>query len=112
MKRKSYKEYKKIWLGDSDIAALIMAGYSKEDGGLKVQPLHFEEDGQYMAYLVENEYAEEVEIGSHYQKVATFNSWLRIYDDDGLGGEFYGQEINVFRAGMRGCIIQTVGNTI
>ena len=87
-------------IGDSDIAALIMVGCNEE--GLKSQPLNFGEDGDYSAYIVDKT----AEIGSHYKKVAEFSDWLKIYDDDGLCCKFSGGKINVFRAGLRGCIIQ------
>ena len=32
----------------------------------------------------------DVEIGSHYEKVAAFKGWLRIYDDDGKTGVIRG----------------------
>ena len=101
---KSYKEFEQICIGGSDIATLILVGRYQEDG-LKTQPLHFGEDGIYRAYLV---YGSDVEIGSHYKKVATFNHWLKIYDDDEKTYEITAKEINIYRAGVFGCIIQII----
>lgn len=65
----------------------------------------FGEDGSYRAYMVTGA---DVEIGSHYEKVAAFKGWLRIYDDDGKTFEKSAAEINVYRSGDFGCIIQTL----
>jgi hypothetical protein len=66
--------------------------------------LDFGEDGVYGAYIID----ENTEIGSHYSKVATFNDWLKIYDDDELTYKVYAEEINIYRAGDFGCIIQVI----
>ena len=82
---KSYKDFEKEFIGDSDIATLIMLGYdSKEKDGLLLKKLNFGEDGNYRAYIVEGQ----AEIGSHYELVAEFDV------------------IKVFRAKEFGCIIQ------
>lgn len=61
---KSYKDFEKEFIGDSDIATLIMLGYdSKEKDGLLLKKLNFGEDGNYRAYIVEGQ----AEIGSHYE---------------------------------------------
>lgn len=100
---KAYKEYEKTIIGESAIATLILVGIEKENG-LKLSSLNFGEDGVYKAYIVD----ETAEIGSHYNKVATFNNWLRIYDDYGLTNEIKGKEIIIYRAGQMGCIIQLI----
>lgn len=97
---KKYKDYPKEYIGTSDIAALILVGC--EECGLKLRELHFGIDESYQAYIVD---ADEVEIGDYYQKVDSFNSWLKIYDDDGLVREFRAEEITVYRAAEMGCII-------
>lgn len=97
---KSYKEYEKKYIGMSDIANLILAGFS--DNGLKLAVLHFGMDNDYYAYIVDAD----AEIGEHYTKVAEFKSWLRIYDDSFLTQEFNANKISVYRAGEMGCIIQ------
>ena len=48
---KSYKEAEKIFIGESDIAALVLVG-CKGDKGVVPEMLHFVEDGEYSAYLV------------------------------------------------------------
>lgn len=101
---KTYKDFEQVYIGGSDIAALILVGCYKEEG-LKTQTLNFGEDGSYRAYIVTDP---EAEIGNHYKKVATFNYWLKIYDDDGKTYEVRAREINIYRAGDFGCIIQVI----
>lgn len=98
---KTYKDFEKQYIGDSDIASLILAGY-KEGEGFVTMPLHFGQDGSYSAYIVEGE----AEIGSHYEKRAEFDSWLKVYDDEELVKRFEGKKIIVYRAAEMGCIIQ------
>jgi hypothetical protein len=100
---KHYKECDRRYIGGSDIAALILVG-CQNDKGLVTDVLDFGEDGVYGAYIID----ENTEIGSHYSKVATFNDWLKIYDDDELTYKVYAEEINIYRAGDFGCIIQVI----
>ncbi len=101
---KNYKEFEQRFIGNSDISTLILVGCNGEEG-LKTEQLHFGEDGSYKAYIVNSE----TEIGSHYMKVATFNHWLKIYDDEGLTYGVEAEAINIYRAGSFGCIIQIIG---
>ena len=101
---KTYKDFEKQYIGSSDIAALIMSGYRNGDG-LVAEILSFGEDNVYDAYIVTDPKAE---IGCHYSKVASFNNWLKIYDDTGLSYNVEGSEINIYRSEMYGCIIQIV----
>ena len=103
---KSYKEAEKIFIGESDIAALVLVG-CKGDKGVVPEMLHFVEDGEYSAYLVKGN---DVEIGKHYEKVATFNYWLNIYDDTKRTFSKHAKEFNIYRAGDYGCIIQMIAN--
>ena len=48
---KTYKDFEKQYIGNSDVAALIMVGY-KKGNGLVTDLLHFGEDGAYSAYIV------------------------------------------------------------
>lgn len=50
---RSYKSYESSYIGDSNIAALILAGIS--DGGLQSKVLDFGEDGRYSAYIVDED---------------------------------------------------------
>lgn len=104
---KTYKEFEKKFIGISDIALLVMVG-CRENEGLKAEPLRFGEDGCYNAYIVYQTENEEIKIESHYNKVATFNHWLKIYDDEGLIFKENAREINIYRAGQFGCIIQII----
>ena len=98
----SYKEYPKQYIGLSDIASLILVGCGED--GLVLHELHFGQDDSYHAYIVDGD----AEIGQHYHLEASFQSWLKVYDDAELVKEFDGSEINVYRSGMMGCIIQVI----
>jgi len=97
---KTYKEFEKVFIGDSDSAFLTMVG--AVDDVVSAAPLHFGQDDSYKAYIVD----EPAKIGNHYKLVATFEKWLRIYDDDEKVREFRADRINVYRAGEMGCIIE------
>lgn len=99
---KNYKNFKKQYIGSSDIASLILVGCDEK--GLSLKELHFGQDASYSAYIVEGE----AEIGSHYHKVAEFESWMKIYDDEELVKSFKGNKIIVYRAAEMGCIIQII----
>ncbi len=101
---KTYRDFEKIYVGESDIASLILVGCYKEDE-LKTQVLNFGGDGTYGAYIVTDT---DAEIGNHYKKVATFNHWLKIYDDNEKTYEVRAKEITIYRAGDFGCIIQII----
>ena len=92
---KGYKEFEKVSIGISDISALVAAHPQR------AEYICFGEDGEYSAYVCEGE----VEIGSHYKKVLSATSWLKIYDDFGLVYKAFGECIDVYRAGNFGCII-------
>ena len=100
---KNYKEYERKYIGGSDIAALVLVGC--DENGAKTQLLDFGGDNSYMAYIVD----ENAEIGAHYKEVATFNYWLKIYDDHERTFSVYAKEIKIYRAGDYGCIIQIIG---
>lgn len=100
---KDYHEYKKQYIGGSDIAALILVGIGGEDG-LVCQILDFGGDGGYDAYIVD----EDAEIGSHYELVGKYTDWLKIYDDQTLVKEFDADLIEVYRAGEFGCVIKVI----
>ncbi len=104
---KTYKDFEIKRIGSSDIASLVLVGCKRnekgESLGVFAELLHFGEDNSYKAYYV----TEPCEIPEHYTKVTSFNSWLKIYDDDGLTFNEYG-DFNIYRAGMLGCIIEKV----
>lgn len=104
---KSYKEFDKVFIGYSDIASLILAG-CRTGEGLVTEVLDFGEDGRYTAYIVERSSSEEVTIGDHYRKEFTFNSWIRIYDDEELTFHASADSINIYTAGNFGCIIELI----
>lgn len=102
---KNYKDFEKTFIGGSDIATLIMVGCRDDGGGLVTEPLRFGGDGSYYAYIVEGE---DVQIGSHYRLVATFNHWLKIYDDDERVYSDDAKEFRIYRAGDYGVILQVI----
>lgn len=101
---KTYKDFERMYIGSSDIASLVMVGYAKGKG-VSSTMLKFGKDDSYSAYIVTGE---DVTIGAHYQKVAEFKSWLKIYDDEELVRQFEAAKIIVYRAGLLGCIIQLI----
>ena len=68
-----YKDFKKVYLGNSDIASLIA---QDADG---VTEIKFGADGTYEAYEC---LGDNVQIDEHYKLVHQAKQWLRIYDDD------------------------------
>ncbi len=95
---KHYKEFKKVWLGESDIAALTIRSVDK------VYNLKFGGDGIYDAY----ECFGDVEIGEHYIKEFEGSTWLKIFDDYSLRYDMDYEEyskVDIYRAKNYGCII-------
>lgn len=96
---KTYKDFKKQYIGSSDIAGLIFRA------PCNVTQIYFGEDGLYDAY----ECFGECEIGEHYEKVFSGSTWLKIYDDSELTYSKYRpngyQLFDVYRAGSFGCVI-------
>lgn len=101
---KNYKDFKQQFIGDSDIAALVLVGYRKCEGVVPFM-LNFGKDASYHAYIVNGE---DVNIGKHYNEIIRFNEWMRIYDDCGYTTKFEGKQIIVYRAAEMGCIIQII----
>lgn len=93
---KTYKDCPKEYIGSSDIASLTLRGPRN------VGMLDFLADGSYMAYVIGNDVAR----GAAYELVFETNTWMNVYDDDGLVREFKAKEIKVYRCGTFGCIIQ------
>ena len=101
---KNYKDYEQQYIGGSDIASLILRGINT-DGELELKALKFGGDGIYWAYVVDAD----TEIPEHYTQVAEFKYWMQIYDDARKTATFRAdgdETIKVYRAAMRGCIIQ------
>ena len=100
----SYKKYKGIWLGSSDVASLTVRTIG-EDGRIKLAALDFGEDGNYSARLV----PQDAEIGAHYALDVVGLVWLDIFDDELLTFRARADEFRIYRAGVMGCIIQVAG---
>lgn len=97
---KSYKEYEVKHIGSSDVGGLVMFG-----GGVHgADFLKFGGDGSYKAYIVDDE----AKIGDHYELVASYVSWFKLYDDEDLTIKLQADIIYIYRAGDFGCIIQLV----
>lgn len=104
---KNYKEYEKEFIGYSDIATLILVGFSEstmDNSGVRTLPLKFGGDGNYYAYIVDKD----TEIPEHYDLKCVFDSWMKVYDDVELVKTFKASKIFIYRAGDMGCIIQLV----
>lgn len=93
--------YKKhvIPFGASDIASLVLRSHDK------LEELQMGIDANYSAYIID----ESVEIPSHYNLKHAFTSWLTVFDDEERVGNFYADEIRVYRAGDAGILIQLIG---
>lgn len=97
---KNYKDFNKVYLGDSDIASLTMRSV------FDVAVLRFGKDDAYDAYEC---FGDDVAIGEHYRAVFEGSTWLMIYDDHGRvynrrSPEDF-EKVTVYRAGEMGCII-------
>lgn len=101
---KSYKNFPVVYVGESDIASLIV----RSCGDDRVAVLDFGGDGAYQAYHC---IGDDVEIGEHYVPVFEGHSWLKIYDDHGLAYnenrycEAEHTKVTLYRAGGYGLII-------
>ena len=104
---KSYREFDKMTIGESDRAELVMFGPSCS-GETSATKLCFREDSLYSAYIVTGF---DVDIGAHYKPVAVYKGWLRIYDDLGISFKAEADQIEVYRAGNFGCVIKLVGGS-
>ena len=77
---KNYHEYT-MYLGESDIAALILVYFEDPEHHLKTDIIRFGGDNGYRAYLIDDTY----EIPARYtHRFTFFPSWFKIYDDSGL----------------------------
>jgi hypothetical protein len=98
----NYKDFRKVYLGTSDIARLILVGTND------CQFLDFGGDDEYSAYLI----PQNCPLASHYHEVARFNTRVSIYDDTQLRLEISrnpnvsDEVIRIYRAGDYGCAIR------
>lgn len=99
MTNKTYKDFDKIYLGESDVASLVLRTWDS------LELLKFGQDDSYDAYFVN----EEIELPTHYTLVFSATSWLKIYDDFRLTKKIYGDRIEIYRAGEMGCLIYAPG---
>ena len=113
---KSYKEYERQFIGDSDIAALIFVGTTKD--GLKANILNFGSDGRYNAYVVdeivkmtvqENTYLTSNSFRMTEQRDIFLRESVQRRKASYCSGNMRTDKIRVYRAGDFGCIIQLIG---
>ena len=93
-----YKDFKKVYLGYSDIASLVVRD------AVGVAEIKFGADGAYEAY----ECFGEVEIGEHYKLVYQAKGWLKIYDDEECNYTRHYiscRDCDIYRAGDFGIIL-------
>lgn len=102
--KKTYKDYEKIYIGESERAELTLRFFNNEKKEIDHQGLHFGGDNAYSAYLVQDV---DVDIPEYYQlDFESSSSWLDVIDDLGLVHCFNCIEnIKIYRAGDYGCII-------
>lgn len=102
--KKTYKDYKKIYIGESDKAELTLRFFNYWKKSIDCRGLHFGGDGTFEAYIIMDA---DVAIPGYYQLAFESNSpWLDIIDDMGLSCYFSNLEnIKIYRAGDYGCII-------
>lgn len=94
MKKMDYKK-KDMFLGESDVAALVLRFYNK------VEFLKMGGDGAYKAYIIFND----EEVPGHYHKEVSGEGWCNVYDDYGLTATFRANKIDFYRAGEMGILI-------
>lgn len=101
---KDYKDFNKTFIGESDVGALIMVG-CRGSSGLVAEPLRFGADDSYYGRIVD----EHTAVPEHYSKVAEFNHWFKIYDDQRLTTKITADVIEVYQAGNFGVLIRVIG---
>lgn len=101
---KDYKDYEKIGIGSSDISALLLGGLD-EKSELISKYIEFRHDGDYSAYLVD----EETRINESFKLLFISHHWLVIYDDIERARQIRGRQIKVYQnPSTKEVIIQTI----
>lgn len=122
---KSYRDFPKYFIGESDSARLIVEGYYPTRGNI-LRKIQFGEDGVYRArigqakdlgveltgvdWIDDNEIWKKVP--SYYEKILDSWGYLDVYDDTGKTMRISASVIRVYRAGDFGCLILVTGDTI
>lgn len=107
---RTYKAYPKQNLGNSDIANITVRYASDEienNNYIHYFNLHFGSDGDYYAYLIDNDYCK---IPQHYELVFDKDVYWADFIDDKEATYHINKQCNlkIWRAGNFGCIIQIV----
>ena len=101
--KKTYKDFKKIYIGESERAELTLRFFNFEKKAIDHQGLHFGGDNAYSAYLAQDE---NMEIPEQYNLAFESNSpWLDIIDDTNVITFNNIEHIKIYRASDYGCII-------
>lgn len=97
----TYRTYRQENIGNSKIAALTLIGPSPDaPGGLASIPIFFDKNSSYSAYIVD----ENAKLETGCNLAASFTSWMKIYDDNGLAKEYRAGQIRVYHG--RDTVIQ------
>ncbi len=89
-----YKENGSHPFGISDVAALTMVAYSREQKKIIAESIGTGRDGSYRAYFTDGD----AEIPEHYKLVFQGNCWLKVYDDIEKVADIGGEVIKVYQA--------------
>lgn len=89
-----------VYIGSSDIAAIVVAGPEVLRGGvragLSARYLHFLKDGNYKVTLIERTAEETSDIGRDYILFGRYESWVCFYDDEECTLKVYADHINIY----------------
>lgn len=99
-----------VYIGSSDIAAIIVAGPEAPRGvrtGISARYIRFLKDGDYKATLIERTAEEKPDIGRDYFLFNSYENWVRFYDDEDCVLKIYADRINIYMPKAKGvtCII-------
>ena len=107
-----------VYIGSSDIAALIIAGpeapMAGRCTGISARYIRFLKDGDYKATLIERTAEEKPDIGRDYILIESYENWMRFYDDEACTLKVYADRINIYMPKAKGvtCIIGGSGREV
>lgn len=100
-----HHSYRKEYIGESDIAALVVVSCT-QFGGVSANILKFGEDHAYTAYIVDGD-CDPISDGYDAEIFRGGRGWFKIYDDHGLAyHNVFEHGLMIARRGELGCIIQ------
>lgn len=95
-----------VFIGSTEYDTIVLVG--SQDNKIVADTLNFSGSGNFTALLI----GDKEKIDSDYKLAAKFNSWLKIYDDDGPVLEIWASEIKIYKDDAVGCIIQLINYPI